>query len=142
MSADFDVDEDLNFFNQPYLFEPEYTDIELQEMEEAAAATQPQSQASERQRALESWWCKCNQCQAMPTEQESMCCIDWDIVMPQLESLDNADNGTSVFRCITEDPGFPPLLSRSVLEVFFNLPKVNWKRRPRPEGPAGTLSME
>ncbi|CAM4597008.1 unnamed protein product [Leuciscus chuanchicus] len=63
--------------------------------------------------------------------------------MPQLESLDSANNGTtSVCRCITEDPGFPPLLSRSVLEVFFYLPKVNWKGRPRPEGPGGTLSMD
>ncbi len=32
MSKDFDRDDDLHFFAQPYLFEPEYTDDKLREM--------------------------------------------------------------------------------------------------------------
>jgi len=35
---------------------PEYTENELKEIEEAATKTQPQ--ASERQRAMKSWWCR------------------------------------------------------------------------------------
>lgn len=143
MSEDFDSEEDLHFFAQPYLFEPEYTDEELRAMEEAPTQQQPLSQASERQRAMETWWCKCLHCHTMPTELESLCCTEWDIVMPQLEHVEHsADEMTSALQCKTEDTGFPPLLSRSVLDVFFHLPKVNWKRRPRPEGPGGTLTVE
>ncbi|KAK7175942.1 hypothetical protein R3I93_000259 [Phoxinus phoxinus] len=101
------------------------------------------SQASERQRAMETWWCTCLHCHKMHTELESLCCTEWDIVMPQLEHVEHsADEMTSALRCITEYTGFPPLLSRSVLDVFFHLPKVNWKRRPRPEGPGGTLTVD
>lgn len=142
MSADFKEEEDLHFFAQPYLLKPEYTESELPEMEAASAQTQPQ--ASGKQRVMDMWWCKCGQCQAMPTEQESVCCVNWDIVMPQLERLDNSDNSAdeTTYRCLTEDPGFPPLISHSVLECFFHLPKVNWKQCPRPEGLGGTLSVE
>ncbi len=33
MSEDCDRDDDLQFFAQPYFFEPEYTDDELREMD-------------------------------------------------------------------------------------------------------------
>ncbi|ROL49442.1 hypothetical protein DPX16_15768 [Anabarilius grahami] len=90
MSKDFDTEEDLHFFAQPYLFEPEYTDEELRAMEEAPTQQQPLSQASERRRAMETWWCKCLHCHTMPTELESLCCTEWDIVMPQLEHLSSS----------------------------------------------------
>ncbi len=106
-----------------------------------AAATQ--AQVSETQRAMEICWCKCRHCQAMPTEVESFCCVDWDMAMPLLESLDNSAGETmSAAHCLTEDPDFPSLLNHAVLEMVFHLPKVKWKRRPRPEGPSGTLSVE
>lgn len=51
MSDDFDVTLDnVEFFAQPYLFEPEYSDQELRELEEVAAGER--HQASGRQRSL------------------------------------------------------------------------------------------
>jgi hypothetical protein len=32
------------------------------------------------------------------------------------------------------------LLNKTVLETFFWVPKINWKKRPTPEGPNGQLS--
>ncbi len=53
MEDDFDTSTDnVEFFSQPYLFEPEYTDQELRAMEEASAAA-ARLQASERQRSLQ-----------------------------------------------------------------------------------------
>ncbi len=60
--------------------------------------------------------------------------------MPPLDLLDAADERTE--RCLTQNEGFMPLLSRTVLEVVFSLPCINWRCRPRPEGPGGTLSVE
>ncbi|KAK7158469.1 hypothetical protein R3I94_004937 [Phoxinus phoxinus] len=63
--------------------------------------------------------------------------------MPQLQDHDDEDiDSISSYTCLTEDPEFSPLLSRSVLHVVFSLPRINWRRHPRPEGPNGTLSIE
>ncbi|XP_051963680.1 P2X purinoceptor 7-like [Xyrauchen texanus] len=137
MSDDFYIEEEMHFYAQPYLFEPEYTDAELREMEEeAAAAAQTQGEATVRQRAQDTWWCSCGQCMAMPTDEESLCCNEWDFARRPLE------NRTTARNCLTCDPEFAPLLNRSVLEVMFQLPSVNWKNRPRPQGPDGTLSVD
>ncbi|KAK7148186.1 hypothetical protein R3I93_012490 [Phoxinus phoxinus] len=77
----------------------------------------------------------------MPTEVESICCNEWNIAMPKLQDDDDIDSIPS-YTCLTEDPEFSPLLSRSVLHVVFSLPRINWRRRPKPEGPNGTLSIE
>lgn len=143
MEDDFDISTDhVDFFAQPYLFEPEYSDQELREMEEASAAA-ARLQASERQRSHQKWWCSCSKCCEMTTEVESICCHEWNIAMPQLQDADE-DIAESVpsHTCLTEDPDFSPLLSRSVLHVVFSLPRINWRRRPRPEGPNNTLSIE
>ncbi|KAL1276200.1 hypothetical protein QQF64_035823 [Cirrhinus molitorella] len=111
-------------------------------MEDAAVATR-NSEASVRQRSNETWWCACGKCQPLPTEQESECCHDWIISIPPLETINEpAGEVRSSSRCITEHNGFPPLLTNSVLEVFFSLPRINWKRRPRPQGPGGTLTVD
>jgi len=48
MSEDFDISQEKTlFFAQPYLFEPEYTDQELREMGEAAAAKQTEKLLAE-----------------------------------------------------------------------------------------------
>ena len=142
MEDDFDISTDnVEFFTQPYLFEPEYTDQELRAIEEASAAA-ARLQASERQRSLQNWWCSCSKCCEMPTEVESIRCHEWNIAMPQLQDDDEDIDSTPSYTCLTEDPEFSPLLSRSVLHVVFSLPRINWRRRPRPEGPNGTLSIE
>ncbi|XP_052387742.1 P2X purinoceptor 7 [Carassius gibelio] len=131
----------MEIFALPYLFEPEYTEEEIRQMDENAAATHT-SQASGRRRSNETWWCTCGKCQPLPTEEESQCCHDWTISIPPLESIESAGETLFTSRCITQQNGFPPLLSNSVLEVFFSLPKINWRRRPRPQGPGGTLTVD
>ncbi|ROK87109.1 hypothetical protein DPX16_10249 [Anabarilius grahami] len=111
MSDDFELRGEEKFFALPYIFEPEYTEDEIRQMEETAAATHT-SQASGRRRSNEMWWCTCGKCQPLPTEEESRCCLDWTISIPPLESV-----GESLFpsRCITGQNEFPRLLSNSVL---------------------------
>lgn len=83
MSADFNTDEELRFFfffAQPHLFEPEYTDEGLRQMDEAAAA-----RVSEySHRAAESRWCDGGKSKAVPTEDESLCCSQRDRLIPPL----------------------------------------------------------
>ncbi|XP_038163456.1 uncharacterized protein LOC119798171 [Cyprinodon tularosa] len=146
MSEDFSVEEEHEFFAEPFLYEPEYTDDELRYMDEAAAAqAEPQTPLCYRRRASETWWCKCGNCQAMPTEEESICCVDWDLLMPPLEDLNistDETESTSQRLCVTQNTDYPPLLTRGVLEMFFHVPKINWKKRPRPAGPNNTLSAD
>lgn len=109
-------------------------------MEEAAAAAAQTAELG-RHRAQETWWCTCSRCEGMPTEVESVCCNEWAIEMPPFEVVEAAGERTEC-SCVTRHEGFLPLLSRSVLEVVFSLPRINWRRRPRPEGPGGTMSVE
>uniref|UniRef100_A0A8C1B467 P2X purinoreceptor 7 intracellular domain-containing protein n=1 Tax=Cyprinus carpio carpio TaxID=630221 RepID=A0A8C1B467_CYPCA len=119
MSDDFELrgEDEMEFFALPYLFEPEYTEEEIRQMDENAAATHT-SQASGRRRSNETWWCTCGKCQPLPTEEESQCCHDWTISIPPLESIiESAGETLFTSRCITQQNGFPPLLSNSVLEA-------------------------
>uniref|UniRef100_A0A672QI08 P2X purinoreceptor 7 intracellular domain-containing protein n=1 Tax=Sinocyclocheilus grahami TaxID=75366 RepID=A0A672QI08_SINGR len=119
MSDDFELggEDEMEFFALPYLFEPEYTEKEIRQMEETAAATQT-SQASGRRRSNETWWCTCGKCQPLPTEEESQCFHDWTISIPPLEPVsESAGETLSPSRCFTEQNGFPLLLSNSVLEA-------------------------
>ena len=146
--------------NEPYMYEPEYTDEELREMdaqraerERASLETVPAGAAVEnRDRTTGDWWCQCRKCIQMPTGDECFCCREWDLVIPQMQELeldtsiqDLDVSGHSAPRdraiCITEHQDFLPLLNRGVLETFFSFDKINWKRRPRPAGPNGQLSM-
>lgn len=103
----------MEFFAVPYLFEPEYTDNELRQMEETATATRL-SQAIVRPRSNETWWCTCSKCQPLPTEQECQCCHEWTISIPPLERNSEPASATSLSSCITEHDGFSALLNNSV----------------------------
>ncbi|ROL40821.1 hypothetical protein DPX16_9815 [Anabarilius grahami] len=105
MSDDIELRREDEFFALPYLFEPEYTEEEISQMEETAAATHT-SQASGRRRSNETWWCTCGKCQPLPTEEESQCCHG---------SFQSVSESLFPSRCITGQNGFPPLLSNSVL---------------------------
>lgn len=65
-----------------YLFEPEYTDEELlaQDAERMARTEEQQPEAASRLRSTETWRCSCGHCIAMTTEEDSLCCEEWDLV--------------------------------------------------------------
>ena len=77
-------DENVDFSTQPrgYLYEPEYTDAELHQME---------LDRTERERGLTDKLklepCTCFNCDIMKTEVECYCCHEWDLVMPEMQNL-------------------------------------------------------
>ncbi|KAK7168520.1 hypothetical protein R3I93_004741 [Phoxinus phoxinus] len=132
--ADYSTDDPFMFDGRSYLFEPEYTDEELQELRERATRERelPVVNAATQPRISGNWWCTCGDCKAMDTEQECLCCTEWDLL-----SRDTQEN-----HCFVQSEDFPALINKAVLETFFHVPKVNWRRRPIPEGPNGQLSTE
>lgn len=96
-----------------------------------------------KERVTDKWWCTCQKCEVMPTEVECYCCHEWDLIMPQMQNL-SIDEEASVEAsvCITNNNDFPALLNEGVLQTFFHVPKINWKKRPKPAGPDGQLSLE
>lgn len=150
-------DEDIPFNIEPkgYLYEPECTDAELRQVEferaereradrEAVQAEVGATTVAARDRVGDKWWCTCSKCQLMPTEVESYCCHEWELVMPQMQNLSIADEEASAPAsvCITHHQDFPTILHAGVLQTFFHIPKINWKKRPRPAGPDGQLSSD
>lgn len=138
---DFEDYED-EFDGRPYMFEPEYTEEELLERRrrreregeraQAEEAAAQQESLAAQPRTTGSWWCSCESCDKMPTEEECFCCKDWDVLHGRTEGV----------ACVTLGEGFRSLLHLWVLEAFFHVPKVNWKKRPTPEGPNGSLSTK
>ena len=135
-----------------YLFEPQYSDEQLRAMEEQeaaeAAATTAEaddpSAADEEPamaRAGANWWCLCSNCAPMDTEQESVCCQEFVRCQFLLEEITESEDDTDVV-CVVDHPSFEPHMDSGVLETYFRIPKVNWKRQPRPTGPNGRLSVK
>ena len=120
---DFEDDEELLGSNEPYLYEPEYTDEELREMdaerERASVETAPTGAAVEnRDRTSGDWWCQCRECIKMQTDK-CFCCREWDLVIPQIQEMeldtsfqDLDVSGNSASRnkpvCIMEHQDSPP----------------------------------
>lgn len=134
-------DDSRDFEGNPYLFEPEYTDEELAEMdrrraaeEEEAAAAAAAAPANAPIRCEGDWWCGCGRCQPMATEDECLCCCESDVFRNVLHNTEA--------RCVTATEEFPPLITPGVVRTFFHVPKINWKKRPVPEGPNGQLSAK
>ena len=141
-------DEPFYYEGRPYLFEPEYTDEELLQIQEQTRIAREGQRADEdeaaaaRTRISEDWWCSCGCCNSMPTEEECLCYNEWDL-LPNIGGLDVSwDDTETTRRCVTTLEDFPPLINRAVLDTFFHVPKINWRRRPKPQGPNGQLSIE
>lgn len=141
------LDEDDDFLfdpnPRPYLFEPEYTEEELRAMEEQEQATSTSQDADVRERAHTNWWCKCGVCEPMPTETESLCCLEWDKVLPSMaRETVSEPNEEEPARCVTSTEDFSVMIHPTLIDFFFRCDKVNWKKRPTPEGPNGQLSTK
>ncbi|XP_056432861.1 P2X purinoceptor 7-like [Gadus chalcogrammus] len=127
----------FDFDGSPYLYEPEYTEEELQEQDERSRrmGEQPAEEVEEdHSRRAGIFWCACGYCEPMGTEAECFCCQECDLFRRALDAMHIET------RCVTAMEDFPSLVNRAVLETFFRVPKINWKRRPIPEGPDGQLS--
>lgn len=135
---------DFEFDGRGYRFEPEYTEEELhvREMEAQARAMEaPEALAEDVPRITGTWWCACDKCRQMPTEVESRCCREWDLILTaDMASLNvSVDEDDVLSVCITDNE-VRQLMYKPVLETFFWVPKINWKKCPTPEGPNGKLS--
>lgn len=135
-----EFEDDGLFGTLPYLYEPEYTDEDLRERDERAARERQLAEdadantdlASTQPRTLRNWWCTCRRCKIMPTEEECLCCREWDLLHG-----DTPDTG-----CVVSTKMFSALTNKAVLDTFFHVPKVDGSPRPIPEGPDGKLSTE
>jgi len=119
---------------EPYLFEPEYTDEELQVLDaERARREAESSEAAEQQgaegrwRSGEDWRCSCGACQPMPTEVKSFCCTEWDLVLPLLGRLEiyhhhhhHHQEKNHHRECITRSENFAAITNPGVIETFFS----------------------
>ena len=178
MSDSSSASEDDFTFAEPmgYLYEPEYTDDELRQMDSERAERERRARedataaATQRPRENDTWWCSCDGCGPMPTERESYCYREWDLAMPVLKQMQESRicSNTGMARsqmlqqelsgeansseaaaaqpvsnsCIINHPEFPHITSRGVLRTLFHVPKINWRKRPKPAGPNGELSVE
>ncbi|XP_077081441.1 P2X purinoceptor 7-like [Siphateles boraxobius] len=148
-----DEDSNFNSTTKGYLYEPEYTDAELEQMDkereereredrEVVQSDAGPTTAVARGRMNDKWWCTCSNCEVMPTEVESYCCHEWELIMPQMQNLSIDEDANAPSVCITSNDVFPAMLNAGVLETFFYIPKINWKKRPKPAGLDGQMSAE
>ncbi|KAK7162541.1 hypothetical protein R3I93_006766 [Phoxinus phoxinus] len=143
--ADFVDDYDLFVIDpEPYLFEPEYTEEELALMDrEREERYEPeQTGAGERTWANSNWWYKCDCCEQMPTEIESLRCSEWDQVLPSKVGVNVDPEDPGQIACVAASDAFAAMIHPAVVKFFFHRDKVNWRKRPTPSGPDGQLSSD
>ena len=91
-SASSDVDfEDYGVFG--YQLEPEYTEEELRQMEEAASVQRREIENNLCQNDTN--WCSCSKCIALPLPSECLCCHEFSLFDGQLEPSDCITNNTN-----------------------------------------------
>ncbi|XP_061190961.1 uncharacterized protein LOC133199103 [Saccostrea echinata] len=119
-----DIDRDVQFGTQPYLFEPE-VDID----EEANAGDSPvRSPSDNTDRLGNNDWCTCGHCPPMPTVTESVCCKE----IPQVVSVLEEDPEKI---CIIEHHGFQPVcIHPSVLRTAYFAYRQQYEELPETNG--------
>lgn len=140
------MEADLEYGSAPYMFEPEYTDEELRQIDEEKARLQAENSLmgdSQTPRRIDNLdWCFCgNNCTIMAAEQECLCCAEFYLWRPETDDRDSETDDHSS-PCITNCDEFAAMTNRAVLETFFLMKKINWTQRPTPAGPDGHLSNE
>ena len=76
-SASSDVDFD-DYGEFGYQLEPEYTEEELKQMEEAANAQRREIENNPRQNDTN--WCSCSKCISLPLPSECLCCHEFSLL--------------------------------------------------------------
>ena len=106
-SASSDVDFD-DYGEFGYQLEPEYTEEELRQMEEAASAQRREIENNPRQNDTN--WCSCSKYISLPLLSECLCCHEFSLFDGQLEPSD----------CITDNTNFRTVcLNPVVLETSY-----------------------
>ena len=91
-----------------YQLEPEYTEEELRQMEEAASSQRREIENNPRQNDTN--WCSYSKCISLPLPSECLCCHAFSFFDGQLESSD----------CITDNTNFRTVcLNPVVLETSY-----------------------
>ncbi|XP_069110939.1 uncharacterized protein [Argopecten irradians] len=100
----------------PYQFEPE-RDIEGDYDHEQNNDVVPNMVQADQARLLNTEWCRCGNCVAMPTAAESRCCREIERISQKMEDVELEEND---LKCILDHPGFNPVcLNVYVLETAY-----------------------
>ncbi len=78
------------------------------------------------------WWCYMGLANLYWQIQLSLCCTQLDMVL-DISGEEDRTQGD----CITTNDAFKAVLNPAVVETFFCLLKINWKKHPRPSGTNG-----
>ena len=76
----------------------------------------------------------------MDTEEESVCCKKFQRCKFLLDKNSESDEDTDI--CVVEHPSFALHMDSGILETYFRIPKVYWKRQPKPAGTNGRLTVK
>jgi hypothetical protein len=82
----------------PYQFEPEYSDSELENIPLLGEDNPTVNIYAGRKGSVE--WCKCRICKPMPTDHESLCCAESEVI----------GKVKANYECVTENPIFSSLI--------------------------------
>lgn len=82
----------------PYQFEPEYSDSELENVPLLGEDNPTVNVYAGRKESVD--WCKCNNCKPMPTDHESLCCAESELIGRVKKN----------YKCVTQNPSFSTLI--------------------------------
>ena len=145
----------MEYGPEMYMFEPEYTAEELVLRNEARLNIASSQIRDENipQRTASLFWCTCRHCELKATPNECMCCQEWpewtwkpyfgedeDVEVTGTSSEGGPAAAADV--CVTQREDLVHILAEITLTTFFHTDKVNWKKKPKPAGENGQLSVE
>ncbi len=121
---------------QAFMFEPEYTEEELEERsqgEEEVRHDTGLALSAELRRVGRRDWCTCLRCEMMLTDCESLCCLERPQVKSHLDVIKHG-NSDEVTKCITQTERFQTLiLDADVLQLLLIQIHNDLRKGPLPD---------